>query len=505
VTETSSTRAPVDPESAAALARTGLDFTLLDTALPTNPAPASLTVANPAPASPPPASPTPAAPTGAADAAPLRRWILAEARGFHDPEPSDERLAGQALEIADDRISAVWDHSGADPETPVATIRSWVMGVTVPGGADLPAWAISSVTVSPTHRRRGIARALLGGELREAARQGLAAAMLTVSEATIYARYGFGPAVHQADYLIDSTRATWTGPAPAGRVQFVRPDSLLITGRELFARTRRDCPGEVDRRPNVWADRLGLNPRHPGATTQDLRAVRFDDADGVPQGFALYTVAITGSSFPARLTLTDLVAATDDASAALWRFLLDMDLVTEISAPRRSVSEPVAWQIADRRAVRKVDESDHLWLRILDVSAALAARTYAAADDFVLDVADDLGFAAGRFSFTTTTDAAGRAHPLPAVAGYTTGAPGSAATNGTPDNTHITAAPGSGLADGPAHLALTVADLGSLYLGGCSAVELVRAGRVRELTLGAAVRLDSVMRTTRPPYLSTGF
>ena len=472
MTEKTSAPAPVDPESAAALAATGLELTLLDARLPTG-------FANTGPAD-----------TGSANTSALRRWILAESRGFHEPEPSDERLAGQATEIAEDRISAVREASAADPETPVATIRSWVMGVTVPGGAALPAWAISSVTVAPTHRRRGIARALLGGELREAARQGLAMAMLTVSEATIYARFGFGPAVHQAHYLIDSTRAVWTGPTPSGRVQFVSPESLLVDGRELFDRTRTLSPGEVDRRPNVWADRLGLNPRHPGVTTKDLRAVRFDDADGVPQGFALYTVAINDYSYPARLTVTDLVAATDDASAALWRFLLEMDLVTEIDAPHRSVSEPVAWQIADRRAVRKVDESDHLWLRILDVPAALAARSYAAADDFVLDVTDDLGFAAGRFAFsttastttttTTTTKFAGHAHPLRAMA-----EPAESA--------------------GPAGLALTVADLGSLYLGGASATELVRAGRVRELVPGAAARLDAVMRTELPPYLSTGF
>ena len=483
MTENTSAPAPVDPESTAALCAHGLELTLLDTRQPTDqtyPGPAHTDQANIGPAH-----------TAVENTAVLRRWILAESRGFHEPEPSDERLAGQAAEIAGDRITAVWDPSAADPETPVATIRSWVMGVTVPGGAALPAWAISSVTVAPTHRRRGIARALLGGELREAARQGLAMAMLTVSEATIYARYGFGPAVHQANYLIDSTRAVWTGPTPAGRVQFVSPESLLVDGRQLFERTRLLSPGEVDRRPNVWADRLGLNPRHPGASTKDLRAVRFDDADGVPQGFALYTVAITDFSYPARLTVTDLVAATDDASAALWRFLLEMDLVTEISAPHRSVSEPVAWQIADRRAVRKVDESDHLWLRILDVPAALAARSYAAADDFVLEVTDDLGFAAGRFAFSTTsttttstststTDVAGHAHPLPAIA----------------DSAETTA---------PTDLALTVADLGSLYLGGASATELVRAGRVRELVPGSAARLDAVMRTELPPYLSTGF
>ncbi|MFO7690002.1 MAG: GNAT family N-acetyltransferase [Cryobacterium sp.] len=451
---------PLDSESVRALADTGLQFHLLDT--------------------------TPTGGDSAADQAAraeaLRRWLLAEARGFHDPEPSDERLAGQVAEIEHDRISAVYDDTGADAATPVATVRSWLMGLTVPGGGTLPAWAISSVTVSPTHRRRGVARALLGSELRTAAAAGLAMAMLTVSEATIYGRFGFGPAVHRAHYRIDTTRTRWIGPTSDGRVQFVTPESLLVDGRDLFDRARAQSPGEVDRRTDVWSSYLGLNPRHPGATSRDHRAVRYDDADGVPQGFAVYTVAITGNSFPARLTLVDLVAATDDATAALWRFLLEMDLVTEIDAPGRNVSEPLAWLVTDRRAVTKIDESDHLWLRILDVPAALEARRYAAADTLVFDVTDDLGFAHGRFELSVRADGTAEARRLPAAS--------PAADPGTPQ---------------AAHLALTVADLGALYLGGASARDLVRAGRARQLTADAAGRVDAALRTPTPPFLSTGF
>ena len=463
---------PLDSESVAALADTGLQFRLLD---------ATAAAA---------ATDTTAATDAEAEA--LRRWLLAEARGFHDPEPTIERLAGQAAEIAGDRISGVYDDTGADAATPVATIRSWLMDLTVPGGAALPAWAISSVTVSPTHRRRGVARALLGSELRTAAAAGHALAMLTVSEATIYGRFGFGPAVHQAHYRIDTTRTRWSGPTPDGRVQFVTPESLLVDGPAVFDRARRQSPGEVDRRADVWSSRLGLNPRHPGATSRDHRAVRYDDAAGVTQGYAVYTVAITGNSFPARLTLVDLVAATDDATAALWRFLIEMDLVTEIDAAGRSVSEALPWLITDRRAVTKVDESDHLWLRLLDVPAALEARRYAAADTLRFDVSDDLGFAHGRFDLTVTADGAAHATRVASAADSPTD---------TPD-------PSANLADsatGPAHLAVTVADLGALYLGGVSALDLVRAGRAQQLTHGAALRVDAVLRTPTPPFLSTGF
>ncbi|WP_130177898.1 GNAT family N-acetyltransferase [Cryobacterium sp. SO1] len=434
--------APVDPESAATLAERGLRLAVLD----------------------------------AADDAGLKRWLLADARGFHEVTPTEGTLEVQVEDIATDRVTGVWDASQADPDTPVATVRSWEMGLTVPGGAALASWAISSVTVSPTHRRKGIARAMLTGELRTAVQLGLPIAMLTVSEATIYGRYGFGPSARQSCYLVDTQRAHWTGPTPAGRVQFVSPESLLADGPAVFERTRDRSPGEVDRREIWWKRTLGLLPNEPDAHKRGIRTVRYDDADGAIAGFALYEIAMQNVSQPGRLKLVDLVAATDDAYAALWRFVIEMDMVSEIEAPLRSVSEPVAWQVSDHRAVRKTSERDHLWLRILDVPAALGARSYAAAGDYLLDVTDDLDFAEGRFLLTVAADGSGRAHPL-------TGA-----------------APADAV-----EVALSAADLASLYLGGTSAVDLARAGRLTEKSPDAAIRLDTALHSAYAPHLSTWF
>jgi GNAT superfamily N-acetyltransferase len=286
--------APVDPESAHTLAERGLRLAVLD----------------------------------AADEAGLKRWLLADARGFHEVTPTEGTLEVQVEDIATDRVTGVWDASQADPETPVATVRSWEMGLTVPGGAALASWAISSVTVSPTHRRQGIARAMLTAELRTAVQLGLPIAMLTVSEATIYGRYGFGPSARQSSYVIDTQRARWTGPTPAGRVQFVSPESLPTDGPAVFDRTRDRSPGEVDRREIWWKRALGLLPNEPDAHKRGIRAVRYDDADGGIAGFALYEIALQNVSHPGRLKLVDLVAATDDAYAALWRFVIEMDMVS---------------------------------------------------------------------------------------------------------------------------------------------------------------------------------
>ena len=437
------TSVPIDPDSAATLQEQGLRLAVLD----------------------------------AADEAGLKRWLLADARGFHEITPSEGTLEVQVEDIATDRVTGVWDASQADPETPVATVRSWQMDLTVPGGAALGTYAISSVTVSPTHRRQGIARAMLTAELRTAVRLGLPMAMLTVSEATIYGRYGFGPSARQSSYSVDTARARWTGPTPAGRVQFVSPESLLTDGPAVFDRTRDRSPGEVDRREIWWKRTLGLLPNEPEAHKRGIRAVRYDDADGAMAGFALYEIALQNVSHPGKLTLVDLVAATDDAYAALWRFLVEMDMVDEIAAPLRSISEPVAWQVADHRAVRKTGERDHLWLRILDVPAALAARRYTAPGHYLLDVTDDLGFADGRFLLTVAADGSGQAHPLTEAA-----------------------AP-----EGAVEVSLSAADLASLYLGGTSAVDLARAGRITERTPNAAIRLDTALHSAYAPHLSTWF
>jgi predicted acetyltransferase len=433
---------PIDPESTEFLAGAGLELGLIDNAN--------------------------------TDAA--RRWLLAESQGFHDPVPNDERITALISDFGDDRITGVWDRGAADPASPVATVRTWVMDLTVPGGDLLPAWAISGVTVAPTHRRRGIARALLGAELRTAQRAGQPMAMLTVSEATIYARYGFGPAAYRADYSIDVARARFTGPVPAGRIDLVDPGTLLTEAPGVFARARQASPGEVDRRGDLWRKILGLFPPEHADKNAALRAVRYDDESGRLQGYAVYRFVHAASGYPGRLEIDDLVAATDDASAALWRYVLEMDLVNEVRAPLRRTQEPVSWQVADYRSVRKTEERDHLWLRILDLPAALERRTYAADGTFALVVDDALGFIGGDY-LLSVRDGRGSAHPLPA---------GQMPTDA-------------------ARLSVSATDLATLYLGATNAQALAQAGRISEGTTDAAARLDNTFHSPHTPWLSTWF
>lgn len=403
-------------------------------------------------------------------------WLRAESRGFHEANPTAELLDVSLKGVADRRTTGVWDPSAAEPLSPVSTVSSWPTALTVPGTRTVPAWAISAVTVSPTHRRRGIARAMLESELRTAARFGSAVAVLTVSEATIYSRYGFAPAAMMANWQINPRRLHWTGPDSTGRVHFVSLEQLRDEGLALVERVRLDTPGQIEFSGHLWERLLGFGSDSSGQA-KNLRAVRYDDAEGVSQGFAVYRVTGTDGSFDTNVLEVDyLVAATDDAYAALWRFLIEMDLVSEVRAPLRSVREAFAWQVSDFRAVRKTLERDHLWTRILDLPVALESRAYSGQGRIVLDVSDPLGFAQGRFLLDVDAVGAGKVTPWDAV---------------TPD--------------GVADVSLSINEVNALYLGGVSGVTLARAGRVTENRDGSAVVLDSLFQSAVSPWLSIWF
>ena len=333
-------------------------------------------------------------------------------RGFLGAEPNADSLAHARSTFAARRNIGVYE-AGAEPGAfPVATTNAWVTPLTVPGGGSIGMWAISMVTVSGTHRRRGIARSLLEGELRAAASAGVPIAGLTASEATIYGRYGFGSAIPVVRFAVDSRRAGWAGPTAPGRVEYVDRETLSAELGRVHERTRRLVPGRIEGWQGRWE---GLSGAHVSVTERDkVRGVRYIDESGETRGVVAYTVNEKGDSFRFGLDVRLLLAETRDALAALWRFVVQHDLVDEVTADLRPVDDALPWLVADQRAVEQVVH-DHGWLRILDVGAALSARTYSGPLDVVLRVEDPLGFAAGDWHVqadadgpATVDDAAGR-------------------------------------------------------------------------------------------------
>lgn len=387
-------------------------------------------------------------------------WLQSVARGFQDGERSAEQVASSRESSGYRRLTGVYDPAAPVAEAPVATIASWLGELTVPGGAVVPSCAISAVTVAPTHRRRGVARAMLEGELRAADDAGIPVAMLTVSESQLYGRYGFAPAAAGASWQIETRRAAWIGPRPQGRVDFVSRARVREVLPVLHERARRAVPGEIDVPGSHWDNFAGTTPVAEKAG--EKRAVQYTDAAGEVRGAAVYAVRENHDDFTkASVSVHYLLAETDDAYAALWRFLLELDLVAEVHAGELSVDEPLWWMIADQRAA-KVTVRDHQYVRILDVVAALEARRFGAAGRLVLDVEDPLGLATGRFLLDAGADGAGRVRRL--------------ADDEHPDA--VTASMG-------------IAELSATYLGGVSAATLAAAGRIRTRDAATAARVLS--------------
>ncbi|GAA1059226.1 GNAT family N-acetyltransferase [Agromyces bracchium] len=469
---------PVDPDAKGALASKGLDYRLIDPS----------------------------------DTEALDGWIDADHRGFHHARPREVTREYERRVMGERRLHGVFDPGVPDPDVPVATVSSWPTGLSVPGGRSVDGWAVSSVTVSPTHRRRGIARAMMEAELRAAEHAGAAVAMLTVTEATIYGRYGYAPAARAATIEIDRRRAKWNGPSAPGRVHFVEPAALRDAAAAISRRAVARTPGEIDRWAGILDRMLGLVDPESDAS-RALRAIRYDDEHGQPQGFAAFRVTREPNE-PGWAEFDVFAAATDDAERALWRVLVEQDFVTGVRGRLRSVDEPIEWLLEDPRAVRVVDVTDHLWVRIVDAAAALGARRYGAAGELVLDIDDPLGYAAGRYTLLASADGRAVVH-VPRSDGSTDAA-SATASNSTAapkrerSRARAAGSEGSGSraaarAAEPRSLKLDVRDLASIYLGGVRPSVLARAGRITASSNGALELADRMFASTRAPHLSIWF
>ncbi|WP_308796979.1 GNAT family N-acetyltransferase [Agromyces silvae] len=418
-----------------------------------------------------------------ADRVELDAWLHADQRGFHEPRPTAAELDFERTVFGDRRLLGVYDATATEPEIPVATISGWPTGLSVPGDRSVDAWAVSSVTVAPTHRRRGIARALLEAELRAATEAGAALAVLTVTEATIYGRYGFAPAARSATVSVDRRRAHWSGPDAPGRVHLVEPASLRDLAPQLARRAVARTPGEIDRWPGLLDRVLGLV--EPDAErSRRVRAIRYDDERGEPQGFLTYRVTREPDR-PGVLQTNFMAAATDDAERALWRTLVEVDFIDEVRALLRSVDEPLPWLLEDRRAVTVSDVVDHLWVRVLDPVAALRARRYGAPGSLTLEIEDPLGHADGTFELEVASDGRAEVSRVEAPAD----APAAAARRRRKAGT----------------LRLGVRELGAIYLGDVRPTTLLRAGTVTETGRGVAALADRIFAASRAPQLSIWF
>ncbi|MET3803744.1 putative acetyltransferase [Nakamurella sp. UYEF19] len=388
--------------------------------------------------------------------------------GFLRP-PGDDQAEADAR-----RASMYWDRTvaGFDGETIVSTLRSFPVAMTLPGGAELPSSAITAVSTSATHRRRGLASRMVTAELEAAKARGEGAAVLHASEWPIYGRYGFGSATRACTLLVDSSVARLRVPV-AGTAEIVDVDTARLLLPPLYDAHRLRSPGELSRDARFFDIDLGLlrypswGPPKPGYHV----VVR--DPQGTVVGMTRYELEDRWEHNRPRMTVkTSLFVASEPrGTALLWQYLTDIDLVTEIRVETRPLDDGLELLLVDGRHVRQEDATDLLWIRLLDVPAALGARRYLRTGRVVLEVVDNLGLAGGRFVVEADEHGAGSC----------------VETGETPD------------------LTLDISTLSASCLGGRSLVTLHGAGLVEVTDRKALLTADAMFRAEVTPWCTTHF
>jgi len=371
-------------------------------------------------------------------------------------------------------LASLWDvrrcRAAFDGGTMCGTFRTWETELTVPGGGILPGAAIAGVTVLPTHRRRGILRALVADEHAAIRERGEVVGLLYSAEYPIYGRFGYGPATRIARWTLDASGASFHS-TPSGRIEIVGPNAdTAARMAAVFDAVRRSSPGEIQRRDYRWEYDLGRETAW-GDRWKGFVALRHD-RDGTVDGYVRYHAEPDPVHRPrVRLVVDDLHARSDDAYAALWRFVGQVDLVDTVVADHRSVSERLPWHLVNARAARMSEPGDGLWVRLLDVPRALEARSYEREGTIVLEVIDpDDGGGRTRLALDVGPDGA--------VCRRT---------------------------DRSADLTVHVAALGGAYLGGTRLRDAVIADGHDEHHEGALARADALLRTADEPWCSTFF
>lgn len=369
---------------------------------------------------------------------------------------------------------------------PVAASAVLSLQLTLPGRATVPMGGVTWIATLPTHRRRGLLRRLMAAHFADMTERGEIVSGLGASEANIYGRFGFGPATHFASFSVERAFADFASPdeeAAAGRITFLDADEAAAQLPVIYENLRLQQPGAVSRTSGLWAEHLSdTSAQREGAGR--MHHCKHETTPGVPDGYVSYRIkGDWKGELPANeVRVVELLAADRHVYRALWSYVLDIDLSQTVTCWRGRVDEPLRWLLADRRRFKVGTVADFLWLRLLDVPRALAARAYEAPGELVLEITET-------FPASKTTR-----YALHAGRGDAPSAGRAAACDN--DCAPTTATP---------DISLDMDMLGAVYLGGATFATLAAAGKVRELKTGAVVRADRMFSSGSAPYCVVEF
>ncbi|MBV9933638.1 MAG: GNAT family N-acetyltransferase [Actinobacteria bacterium] len=380
---------------------------------------------------------------------------------------------GAHVEHAEDWI-VEYDRTVAvfDGDEIVANAGAFTFDLTLPGLTSTQVAGVTAVGVRTDHRRQGLLTRMMEHQLDDVASRGEALAILLASESIIYGRFGYGMASSLMQIEVDSSRDAFLPRIPiTGTVRPVDADAAAKTLPAVHDVACRQRAGDMPRVQKWWDIYFTDREKDRGGASARFYAVH-ESAPGQADGYVSWRIKQDWDSANAnnQLRVDEMVATTPEATAALWRYIFDVDLVGTVTA-WVPLDEPLRWMLSDPRRMLTKNIHDFLWVRLLDIPAAMTARRYDVEDSLVVEVADAFRpSSAGRYRIT--------------------GGPGGAECARTTDD---------------ADLALDITDLGALYLGGTTATQLAQAQRGQELTAGARGRADRFFATSPLPYCRTDF
>jgi predicted acetyltransferase len=334
------------------------------------------------------------------------------------------------------------------------------MRLTVPGGAGMPVAGVTIVAVAPTHRRRGILRAMYTELHNRIADARYPMTALTASEGGIYGRFGYGPATIEQEFSVDRRLARFRDDAPdPGGVRMVKPADHRDDLMEIYERWRLRTPGGLIRPQALWDELLADREWVRRGGTEWFSFLH-------PDGYAMYRVF---GDDPMVVRVGEFTAVTTDAHIALCRALLGLDLMEKVVFGTHP-ADPLPYLLTDHRLARLTHYEDDLWLRIMDIPTVLEARTYQAEVSAVIEISDGFRSDGGRFELQIRD---GRARCTPT--------------------------------DAPADVQMDLDVLGSLYFGAHKASSFAAANRLHSKDSGLTRRIDAAFVSDVPAELGFGF
>ena len=382
-------------------------------------------------------------------------WVRVEARAYGNRLNADPEVLRPNFDL--DRSIAVFDQGRI-----VGGAHSHRQEISIPGGTS-PIAGVANIAVQPTHRRRGIMTDMMRHQLKDVYQRGEPLAGLFASESVIYGRFGYGIGSLREEWSIHKHHSGYARRwEPQGTFEFIDPSEIGARLPDVFRRSTVGRPGVFQKAPHLW-EREARTPEHRQGGPGGIFYVAYYEGDRM-EGYARYRTR--GDT----VTVQELMAVTRDAGAALWRFCFDTDLVSRAEAERRPLDDPLPWLLADPRRLHR-GARDGLWLRLVDVAAAMSNRRYAAAGRLVLEVRDEVcPWNSTRFEL-----------------------------EGSPEGARCRTT------DAPTDIAITVAALASAYLGAVSFSTLALAGLADEKKAGSLHLANHMFAVHQQPWTPCGF